>query len=114
MISTLLKREEEKMTNNLIFQAVQKKSREDARVQDRNYFELENENKFKLTLKEYMHLFGGVNEQCLGQSTFRSFQLAQYHLGLTEEYTNCFYINNFILNQDSIEKDTSIDRKSVV
>lgn len=98
------------MTNNLVFQAVQKKNKREENFNTKSRFDLENEKKFKLVLKEYMYLFGGVNEQGFGQSTFRSFQLAQAHLGLTEEYTNCFYINNFILNQAYIEKSSSIPK----
>lgn len=98
------------MTNNLDFQAVQQKDKREENFNTKSRFDLENEKKFKLVLKEYMYLFGGVNKQGFGQSTFRSFQLAQSHLGLTEEYTNCFYINNFILNQTYIEKSSSLPK----
>lgn len=59
---------------------------------------------FQDTLKEYIHLFGGIcnRDTGLSKSICKSFDLAKENLGLTDKQVNCFYLENYILNKKTI------------
>lgn len=62
------------------------------------------ETMFRSVLSEYLDAFGGANPNGFAPATKKSFQLAQEYTNIKDNEMCCFYMNNFLINKNLIQK----------